>query len=86
MGLEFEEGGNTIWVHGSCGTLLRIKCSGQIKVKRCSAPGAHADVLVGGDIEFCVPAGDDVSDLDAESSRTVGRGVGAVLDAAEAVG
>jgi hypothetical protein len=56
VGLEFEDAGNTIWVQGVHGTLLRIKCSGQIKVKHCEAPGAHADVLVAGDIEVCVPA------------------------------
>lgn len=56
LALEFEEDGNTIWVHGSDGgTILRIKCSGHIRVKSCSAPGAHADVMVSGDIEFCVP-------------------------------
>lgn len=56
VGLEFDEGGNTIWIHSSGGTMLRIKCSGQITTKSCSAPTAHADVLVAGDIEFCVPA------------------------------
>lgn len=56
MGLEFEEGGNTIWIHGSDGgTLLRIKCSGKITTKSCAAPIAHADVIVEGDVEFCVP-------------------------------
>jgi len=56
IGLEFEEGGNTIWIHGSSGgTLLRIKCTGRIAVKDCSDPGAHADVVVVGDIKFCVP-------------------------------
>jgi len=56
VGLEFDEGGNTIWIHGSQGTILRIKCSGRIGVTQCSAPGPHADVLVEGDIQFCVPA------------------------------
>jgi len=56
-GLEFEENGNTIWVHGPHGTMLRIKCSGQISVKHCEAPGPHADVNVPGDIEICVPGG-----------------------------
>jgi len=56
VGLEFEEDGNTIWVHGSEGTVLRIKCSGRITTTRCSAPGPHSDVLVHGDIEFCLPA------------------------------
>jgi len=56
VGLEFDEGENTIWIHGSTGTILRIKCSGRITTTRCSAPGPHADVLVDGNIEFCVPA------------------------------
>ncbi len=55
LALEFEENGNTIWVHGSNGTILRIKCSGHIRVTSCAALGAHADVMVLGDIEFCVP-------------------------------
>lgn len=55
VGLEFDEGGNTIWIHGPEGTLLRIKCSGRITVKECSAPCAHADIQVEGDIAFCVP-------------------------------
>lgn len=55
IGLEFDEGGNTIWVHGTEGTLLRIKCSGRITVSECSGPGAHSDVMVPGDIAFCVP-------------------------------
>ena len=61
VGLEFEEGGNTIWIHGpDGGTLLRIKCSGQITTKRCASPIAHADVIVDGDIEFCVPTDEAV--------------------------
>jgi hypothetical protein len=55
LGLEFDEGGNTIWIHGPEGTVLRIKCSGRITATRCSAPGPHADVIVAGDIAFCVP-------------------------------
>jgi hypothetical protein len=97
VGLEFEETGNTIWVQGMHGTLLRIKCSGQIKVKRCAAPGAHADVLVAGDIEVCVPAGVRVPAVRGEVRRTgrvstgsgvvqaVGRRAGAVPAAQTAV-
>lgn len=54
VGLEFEENGNTIWVQGANGTLLRIKCTGRIQVKPCSAPEGHADVIVPGDIDFCI--------------------------------
>ena len=84
-GIEFEESGNTIWVQGPQGTLLRIQCSGQIRVRRCEAPGAHGDVHVTGDIEICVPA----SELNPEARapgprreradlRVVGRRSGAV--------
>jgi hypothetical protein len=55
VGLEFNDGGNTIWIHGPGGTLLRVKCTGTITAKSCSAPTAHADALVVGNIEFCVP-------------------------------
>lgn len=55
VGLEFNEGGNTIWIHGPHGTILRVKCSGRVTATRCSAPGPHADVLVEGNITFCVP-------------------------------
>lgn len=63
VGLEFEEGGNTIWVHGENGTILRIKCTGKIHVTACDGPSPHADVQVQGDISFCVPDG-----LEEESS------------------
>jgi len=56
LGLEFVEGGNTIWAHGPDGTVLRIKCSGRVTAARCTAPGPHADVNVEGDITFCVPS------------------------------
>ena len=59
IGLEFEEGGNTIWIHGTEGTLLRIKCTGRIETKACAATVAHADVIVQGDIAFCLPQPDD---------------------------
>ncbi len=59
IGLEFDEGGNTIWIHGSQGTILRIKCSGRITTTHCTAPGPHADVIVQGNILFCVPEEND---------------------------
>lgn len=55
VGLEFDDGGNTIWIHGHNGTVLRIKCTGQIKVSQCVNPGPHSDVQVQGDINFCIP-------------------------------
>ena len=63
LGLEFEEDGNTIWVHGPEGTVLRIKCSGKISVTQCSNVCPHSDVQVQGDITFCVP-----NELDEEGS------------------
>jgi hypothetical protein len=62
VGLEFDEGGNTIWIHGSQGTILRVKCTGRITAKACSSPSAHADLVVNGDIEFCVPSDDPFPD------------------------
>ena len=62
-GLEFYEAGNTIWIHGQHGTILRIQCSGRITVKSCQAPGTHADIRVNGDIEFCVPDGSDDKEI-----------------------
>ena len=59
IGLEFDEGGNTIWVHGTEGTLLRLKCTGRITVNPCSAPCAHADAMIEGDVAFCVPSTSD---------------------------
>jgi hypothetical protein len=56
--LEFVEGGNTIWIHSMEGTVLRIKCSGKITVDRkCINNCAHADVMVKGDINMCIPEG-----------------------------
>ena len=55
--LEFDEGGNTIWVHGPNGaTVLRIKCTGKLSTKVCATNiSAHADLMVNGDIEVCMP-------------------------------
>lgn len=60
IGLEFEDGGNTIWVHGRQGTVLRIKCSGKIIVHACANDYAapHSDVQVDGDINVCIPNGE----------------------------
>ena len=54
--LEFSESGHTIWVQSMDGTVLRIKCTGRIVVdERCSNNCPHADLIVKGDIRFCVP-------------------------------
>ena len=56
--IEFVDGGNTIWIHDKQGsTVLRIKCSGKITVKDgCENICAHADILVPGNIEICMPS------------------------------
>ncbi len=54
--IEFDEGGNTLWVHGpEGGTILRIKCTGKITTKVCkTSPIPHADAMIEGDLEFCL--------------------------------
>jgi hypothetical protein len=54
--LEFVEGGNTIWIHNSKGTVVRIQCTGEIKIHNgCENNVAHCDVRVVGDLHFCIP-------------------------------
>jgi hypothetical protein len=66
-GLEFREGGNTIWIHSPTGgTTLRIRCTGKIVVDpKCTNNIAHADVQVDGDIVICIPEGCDQEGVDA---------------------
>lgn len=54
--LEFDEGGNTIWIHNQQGaTVLRIKALGRFKVSReCNNICSHADIVVEGPVEICV--------------------------------
>ena len=80
VGLEFEETGNTIWVQGPNGTLLRIKCTGRIQVKPCTAPGAHADVMVPGDIAICVAMNEAAQEA-AQGATRLGRRAGRVSTA-----
>lgn len=58
--VEFHEGQQTVWVHAPDGTtMLRIKCTGKIKVnEECVSPVAHCDMIVEGDINFCMPKGE----------------------------
>lgn len=55
--MEFDVGGHTIWVHSNQGaTVLRIKCTGKITVDEvCQNSVPHADLMVQGDIEICIP-------------------------------
>ncbi len=54
--LEFEEGGNTIWVHNPIGaTVLRIKTMGKITTnKECENVCSHSDIIVPDDINICL--------------------------------
>jgi len=56
--IEFDEGGNTLWVHGPQGaTILRIKLlRGRFKVqKNCENICAHADMQIPeGDVTVCL--------------------------------
>lgn len=56
--IEFEEGGNTIWVHSPKGTTpLRIKCNGKIVVHRNQTDKcASIQIMLGGNIHVMLPA------------------------------
>lgn len=55
VAIEFNVGGNTMWIQSEGGTILRIKCKGKITVNQCkNSPVSHSDILVDGDIEFCL--------------------------------
>jgi hypothetical protein len=63
--LEFDDNGNTIWVHGPMGaTVLRIKTMGKINITEgCENICSHSDIFVKEDIEICLgeDAGSDFS-------------------------
>ena len=54
--VEFNEGGNTIWVHSSIGaTILRIKTMGKITVNsECENICSHSDMIVQDNIQICL--------------------------------
>jgi hypothetical protein len=53
--IEFNVGSHTIWIQSKNGTTLRIKCSGEIKIDNCkTSPVSHSDIMVEGDINFCL--------------------------------
>lgn len=54
--IEFEVGGNTIWVHDKVGgTAMRIKTLGKISATNCrDSPLSHMDMVVKQDIAFCL--------------------------------
>lgn len=53
--VEFNVEGNTIWIQSVLGTMLRIKCTGKIKIDGCTtSPVSHSDVIVQGNINVCL--------------------------------
>jgi hypothetical protein len=56
LAIEFREGGNTLWVHGQSGTVLRLKTpDGTITSKQCqSSPVSHGDAIIKGSLEICL--------------------------------
>jgi len=54
--LEFNVGSHTIWICSPEGsTILRLKCTGRISVDKCAnSPTSHSDIMVQGDINFCL--------------------------------
>lgn len=70
--LEFEEGGNTIWVHSPQGTtVLRLKTSEPIHTAQCkSSPTSHADAMIDGPMAFCV--GEDAEHYQADTGCKYG--------------
>lgn len=55
-GMQFVEGGNTIWIHDAIGgTVFRLKTMGKIVVERCEvSPLSHGDLVVSQDIHMCI--------------------------------
>ncbi len=63
LAVEFDEGGNTLWVQGLGGTLLRIKTEGKITTTECvSSPLSHGDLNITQDIEICIGFEQKLSD------------------------
>jgi hypothetical protein len=68
--LEFEENGNTIWVHSPKGcTVLRIHAEGRITATLCKDNAvSHVDISVPGSIQVCVHP-DDLANAEGESGE-----------------
>lgn len=74
--IEYNEGGNTLWVQGYGGTVLRIKTDGKITSSACanSPSVSHADLDVSGDIHICLGQdhAEDVAPSPAATLRKMG--------------
>lgn len=57
--MEFDVGGNTIWVQSINGTVLRLKITGSISVEVCGDnPCSHLDVTVRDSVTVCLHKSD----------------------------
>lgn len=57
-GVEFVDGGDTIWVHGTDGsTILRIKALGGIVTRACGTGPSHGDIMIEGPVHICIGEG-----------------------------
>lgn len=55
LAIEFDSEGNTLWVQGEGGTVLRIKTMGRIVTEECTtSPVCHGDIVVREDIRMCL--------------------------------
>ena len=54
--IEFDVGGNTLWVQAPGGTALRIKTfGGKFLAEDCkTSPVSHADIQTTGDVRVCI--------------------------------
>lgn len=53
--MEFQDGGNTIWIQGENGTVLRIKVTGKITTEACKVSlCSHCDIVLNGDLKICL--------------------------------
>jgi hypothetical protein len=55
LAIEFREGGNTLWIHGQGGTVLRLKTlDGTITSTACASPVSHGDAIIKGSLKICL--------------------------------
>lgn len=60
--IEFDTDGNTIWIQSpEGGTSMRIKCTGKILIEKCiDSPISHSDIIVNGNIDFCLSSDSNI--------------------------
>ncbi len=70
--LEYDEEGNTLWVHSPLGaTVLRLKTSGIITSRKCvDSPTSHVDIVTNENIEVCLSRADVPAEFDKYQPRS----------------